>query len=305
METRQSRSELGLEKAKQLADNKLCVAYGRTGVGGRSENQDAYGGGCVKGCVILTLCDGMGGMNGGQTASRIATTEILQTVYECPVEKWNQELLVNAINNANTAIYKKSVVEPTLRGMGTTAVVLMITPEAAYLTHIGDSRIYQLRAGNKRFRTFDHSRVFEMVAQNMMTEEQARISSFSNVITRALGIRPTVEVTVEKLPYKKGDRFVLCCDGIWNCLREAEILCLFNKKVNTLDEVNFLTERINAIGIEKGEGHDNLTAIIADIMQNSEYQFRKLSRLKSVWYNMFAKEKTQKPGHCGINQETV
>lgn len=293
MEKQQTRSDLGLEPAKQLVKNRLCVAYGRTGVGGRSENQDAFGG-FGSGNVVLTVCDGMGGMNGGQTASRIAKTEILQTFYECPSDKWNQQLIVTAVNNANNAIYRKSLAEPTLRGMGTTATVLLLTPEAAFLTHIGDSRIYQLRGGKKIFRTFDHSKVFEMVAQNMMTEEQARNSSFSNVITRALGIRPTVEMTVEKLPYRKGDRFVLCCDGIWNCLPEPEVIGMFCEKNESLDEVNFLTESVNAIGIEKGEGHDNLTAIIADTLHNSEYQYGILQRLKKWWHDMFTGKESAK-----------
>ena len=294
MEITQIQPELGLEEVKQLANTELCIAYGRSGIGGRSENQDTYGGAYLKGNVILTVCDGMGGMNGGQTASRIAVTEILQTILDHPKEEWNQELICTAVNNANSAIYRKSVSEPRLRGMGTTATVLMLTPEAAFVTHIGDSRVYQLRGGKKIFRTFDHSKVFEMVAQKMMTEEQARTSSFSNVITRALGIRPTVEITVEKLPYKRGDRFVLCCDGIWNCLPEAEMLNLFKEKDLPLEEVRFLTEKVNGIGITNGGGHDNLTAIIADTMQSSEYQYSIFRPLTVAWNNIIAKRNSTK-----------
>lgn len=294
MEIKQIQSEIGLDEARQIADTDLCIAYGRSGIGGRSENQDSYGGGFLKGNVILTVCDGMGGMNGGQTASRIAATEIIQTILDQPKEKWNPELIKTAIANANAAIYRKSITEPQLRGMGTTATLLMLTPEAAFVTHIGDSRIYQLRRGKKIFRTFDHSKVFEMVAQNMMTEEQARTSSFSNVITKALGIRPTVEMEVEKLPYKKGDRFVLCCDGIWNRLPEAEMLNLFVDKDIPLDEVNFLTETVNGIGIKNGEGHDNLTAIIADILQTSDYQHSIMRPLKRAWCSLVSKRKSKK-----------
>lgn len=288
------KSEQGLDNATLLAHTESCIAYGRTGIGGRSENQDAYGGWTLNGNVILTVCDGMGGMNGGQTASRIAATEIIQTVLQQPVEKWNQELVAAAVNNANSAVYRKSVAEPQLRGMGTTATVLMLTPEAAYLTHIGDSRVYQLRDRKKVFRTFDHSKVFEMVAQKMMTEEQARTSSFSNVITRALGIRPTVEMTVEKLPYKKGDRFVLCCDGVWNCLPESEMINLFIEKDTAPAEVRYLTESVNGIGVENGDSHDNLTAIIADMMKSSRYQYSLFKPLKNVWKSIFSKKVTCK-----------
>jgi len=288
------KSDLGLEDSKKLADTRLCIAYGRSGVGGRSENQDCYGGAHLDDNVVLTVCDGMGGMNGGQTASHIAVTEILQSIIEYPKEKWGEDLIVKAVNNANAAIYRKSVAEPSLRGMGTTATVLILTPEAAFLTHVGDSRIYQLRRGKKIFRTFDHSRVFEMVSQKMITEEQARTSSFSNVITRALGIRPSVEMTVEKIPYKKGDRFILCCDGIWNCEPESNIIEYFDKKDTPGREIKYLTETINGIGIGSGGNHDNLTAIVADIVSNSKYQYSILKPLHAMWNKMFEKKNIEK-----------
>lgn len=264
---------MGLEEAKLIASTNLCDAFGRTGIGGRKENQDNYTGMSVGNNVILTVCDGMGGMNGGQTASRIAVTEIAQILAESPVEELGEKAIYKAVDAANAAIYRRALNDPPLRGMGTTATVLVLTPEAAYLTHVGDSRIYQLRKGKKKFRTFDHSKVFEMVAQNMMTEEQARQSSFSNIITRALGIRPKVDMVVEKIPYKKGDRFILCCDGIWNTLPEPEMLKLFLAKSIAKEEVEYLTETVNGIGEQRGGDHDNLTAIVVDVKQKSTYQY--------------------------------
>ena len=266
-------SSVGLEEAKLIASVGLCDAFGRTGIGGRKENQDSYAGMTVGNNVILTVCDGMGGMNGGQTASRIAVTEIAQTLAETPIEKLGEEAIFKAVEAANAAIYRRALNDPPLRGMGTTTTVLVLTSEAAYLTHVGDSRIYQLRNGKKEFRTFDHSKVFEMVAQNMMTEEQARQSSFSNIITRALGIRPKVEMTVEKISYKKGDRFILCCDGIWNTLPEPEMMKLFLAKSAAKEEVEYLTETVNGIGEQRGGDHDNLTAIVVDMKQKSTYQY--------------------------------
>ena len=266
-------SSVGLEEAKLIASTNLCDAFGRTGIGGRKENQDNYTGMSVGNNVILTVCDGMGGMNGGQTASRIAVTEIAQTLAESPVEELGENAIYKAVDAANAAIYRRALNDPPLRGMGTTATVLVLTPEAAYLTHVGDSRIYQLRKGKKEFRTFDHSKVFEMVAQNMMTEEQARQSSFSNIITRALGIRPKVDMVVEKIPYKKGDRFILCCDGIWNTLPEPEMMKLFLAKSLAKEEVEYLTETVNGIGEQRGGDHDNLTAIVVDVKKKSTYQY--------------------------------
>lgn len=274
-------SRTGLEEARKLADTSLCVACGRTGVGGRKENQDSYGGERKGECVVLTVCDGMGGMNGGRTASNIARLEIVQTALDVPSEEWNTDTALAAAERANAAVYRRACDEPALRGMGTTATILLLTPEAAYVGHVGDSRVYQLRKGKKVFRTFDHSKVFEMVAQKMMTEEQARQSSFSNIITRALGIRPSMEMDVVKLPYKKGDRFILCCDGIWNTLPESEMIDLFNKNEQTEAAVTELAETVNHIGISEGGEHDNLTVVIADMKADSAYQengFRVLTR---------------------------
>lgn len=272
--------EHGLEETKCIASSRLCDAYGCTGIGGRSENQDAYGGICNDENIILTVCDGMGGMNGGQTASRIACNEIVQSLSTVPKGQMNVDALKQAVAKANAAIYQRAMEEPSLRGMGTTATVVVINSTAAYLTHVGDSRIYQLRNGKKIFRTFDHSKVFEMVARKMMTEEQARQSSFSNIITRALGIRPEVKMEVEILPYKKGDRFILCCDGVWNTLPESEIITLFNSNENAKEEVFGLLERVDAIGVENGANHDNLTAIVADVKANSKYQYSWLKKIK-------------------------
>lgn len=275
-------SDIGLEEIKKICSNELCAAYGRSGIGGRMENQDSYGAFFSGNHVMVTVCDGMGGMNGGQTASWIGRSEIQSSFLDVPPLKWSEELLYTAIDRANKGIYQRALNDPPLRGMGTTATILMLTPEAAYATHIGDSRIYQFRNGKKIFRTLDHSKVFEMVANGTMTEEQARQSCFSNIITRALGIRPEVAMTVEKLPYKKGDRFVLCCDGIWNCVPEPEMIEMMNSERNADLELKYLTERVNGIGIEKGGDHDNLTAIVVDMYTDSEYQYSVCHKLGKV-----------------------
>lgn len=277
-----NKSSVGLEEMKCIASTDLCDAYGRSGIGGCEENQDSYSGIVDGQNVIMTVCDGMGGMNGGQTASRIAVTEIVQSLAELIRDKVSVDAIRIAVETANAAIYRRALNDPPLRGMGTTATVLVVTPYAAYLTHVGDSRIYQLRKGRKVFRTFDHSRVFEMVAQNLMTEEQARQSCFSNVITRALGIRPQVQMDVEIIPFKQGDRFILCCDGIWNSEPEHVIMKFFDEEKTADAAVCTITERVNYIGYERGGEHDNLTAIVVDMKKDSEYQYSCWHRAKDA-----------------------
>lgn len=262
-----------VDELQLLVDNDLCCACGQTGVGGRKENQDTYGGIVNNDIVVLTVCDGMGGMAGGQTASTIAVREILKFLSDIPGEKICIEDVKESVLHANEAIYKHAVDVPELRGMGTTATVVVITKKAAHVAHVGDSRIYLIRKGKKVFRTFDHSKVFEMVQQGMMTEEQARQSSFSNIITRALGIRPTVDVEVNTIPYKKGDRFILCCDGIWNTNPEPDMLKLFVSKASPQEVVKNITNIVNNEGIERGCEHDNLTIIMADMKEKSDFQY--------------------------------
>lgn len=88
--------------------------------------------------------------------------------------------------------------------MGTTVTVLLINEEKATVAYVGDSRIYQIRKGRKIFRTFDHSMVFRMVKKKIITEEQARLSAQSNIILRAVGLKPDLDVDVFDLPYDKG-----------------------------------------------------------------------------------------------------
>lgn len=273
----------GLEPIRKIAKNEICNAFGRSGIGGRKENQDSYRGMAIESAILLTVCDGMGGMAGGQTASHIAVTEIIQNLAEKKEGQTWEDAIRYSVEAANAAIYRRATDEPKLRGMGTTSTVLVLTAEAAYLTHIGDSRIYQLRKGKKAFRTFDHSRVFEMVGQGMMTEEQARQSSFSNVITRALGIRPAIEMVIEKIPYKKNDRFILCCDGIWNAEAEPDMLQMFIEEKDAEKAIASITEKVNAIGYNNGGEHDNLTAIIADMNKDSEYQYSWIYKIKKAF----------------------
>lgn len=280
-----------MEEQKLIIDNKQYTAYGRTGQGGRNENQDCYGGVHNNEMLILTVCDGMGGAAGGQTASRIAVQSIIKTLMNVTPEANIPEKIRNAIENANNEIYQTALNDASLRGMGTTATVMVISKEAAWLTHVGDSRIYRLHEGVKKYRTFDHSKVFDMVKDGIISEEQARQSSFSNIITRALGIRKQVEMEVVKIPYKKGDRMLLCSDGVWNAFPEQEMLKLFNTHKATEEEVLFLTDTVNNHGAKNGSSHDNLTAIVADMKIDSTYQYSIWHDFKKKMTNLFKRKK--------------
>lgn len=294
-----------VDEMKIISNGEMCHACGQSGTGGRKENQDTFAGFPTDKFVILTVCDGMGGMAGGQTASYIAATEIIEKLRGTPENQMGPEAIRRAVERANEAIYQRASNEPSLRGMGTTTTVLVLTSYAAYLTHIGDSRIYQIRDNRKYFRTFDHSKVFEMVSQGLMTEEQARQSSFSNIITKALGIRPKIDVEVMTLPYRTGDRFILCCDGIWNTEPEAEMLKLFTFDKSPEITIKKLTDYVNSKGIERGGDYDNLTAIIADMRINSKYQYSIFHYVKSyaITFGKYIKSFLREPNSKKHNEK--
>lgn len=254
--------------------------YGMSLIGGRSENQDSLVFKLLPGDgLVVAVCDGMGGANGGAIASREAVDAMVRYLSEPHAEESGKEKVCSAVNAANDAVYQQALASPALRGMGTTATLALFDGDAAYVAHVGDSRIYQLRDGRKVFRTFDHSRVFELVRNKKITEEEARQRPDSNVIMRALGIRPHAEVDTERLSYRKGDRFVLCSDGIWGCMTEPELIRMMAARGGVKDVVESLVTAVDDIGKKHGGGHDNLTAVIVEMRENSIYKPSMLKRL--------------------------
>ena len=238
-------------------------------IGGRKENQDSAGFRETELGSLIVVCDGMGGMQGGSVASQLAVQTILETVALADKKTNPKTVLIQAIKNANSAIIEHGQNNPTLRGMGTTATVLLLTPYSALTAYVGDSRIYQLRNGKKIFRTFDHSMVFEMVKKRIISEEQARLSAQSNVILKALGVNADVEVEIAERPYKKGDRFVLCSDGFWGAMPEEEFVRHLVES-NPIDKILESTANVvESIGRNSGQEFDNLTAAILEMSNNS------------------------------------
>ncbi|MDR1645999.1 MAG: protein phosphatase 2C domain-containing protein [Tannerellaceae bacterium] len=238
--------------------------------GGRAENQDSFGSCPTEHGYLVVVCDGMGGAKGGSAASKLAVETILDKVSNTTLDDAG-EILADAIIKANSAVYQAGRTYPELQGMGTTVVALLVDDDKATAAHVGDSRIYQVRGTDKVFRTFDHSMVFELVRRGRISEEQARLSAESNVILRALGTKPDVEVEINTdLPYLKGDRFLLCSDGICGAAPEKDILKLIGKDRSVEKTAEILVETIDNLGIEKGGGHDNLTAALIELNTNSK-----------------------------------
>lgn len=238
-------------------------------VGGRKENQDSSGFADLPyGCVII-VCDGMGGGNGGGTASSLAVNTIIDDLKNGSGPDY-KSLIENAIKHANQIVYETGKAYRNLQGMGTTCAILLLTSNSAIIAHVGDSRIYQLRNRRKEFRTNDHSMVFQMVANSLISEEEARVHPQSNVILKALGIGPEVEPEIHEVPYNSHDRFLLCSDGVWGVLPEKELLKKVCSKEDLGRVIYSLTREIDGIGFKNGGGHDNLTAALVEVSINSK-----------------------------------
>lgn len=238
-------------------------------IGGRKENQDAAGIKETQLGYLVVVCDGMGGMQGGSTASQLAVKTILETVATADRQSNPSMTLIKAIRNANMAIIEEGQNNQDLQGMGTTVTALLLTQYSAITAYVGDSRIYQIRDGKKIFRTFDHSMVFEMVRKKVISEEQARLSAQSNVILKALGINPDIEVEVEERPYLKGDKFILCTDGFWGAMPEEEFIRHLSEKSPVNKILESTANVVESIGRNSGSEYDNLTAAILEMDNDS------------------------------------
>ena len=237
--------------------------------GGRAENQDSCGFVDSPHGLIAVVCDGMGGGPAGKEASILAVQTIADYFSNQPVSDDLEGLMRNAVEHANQAIITKAKDHQEMRGMGSTVVAVLFHPKAAVVAHVGDSRVYQFRQGNKVFRTEDHSLVAEMVRSKELTEEQARLSGQTNVITKALGGKNGHLVDVEILPYERGDRFLLCTDGIWNALSEKDLITRAAQTPSLAGAVDSIVLQADELGRKNGNTHDNLTLALFETKQDS------------------------------------
>ena len=239
-------------------------------IGGRPENQDDLGWVDTPLGFLLVVCDGMGGGPGGKTASYLAKTAFMQTMYGCPSQADPRETLRMAVARAEEALEQKMTEMPSLRGMGSTLVAILVSAVSAYIVHLGDSRCYRLRGSKILFRTKDHSLVGELVQSKALTEEQARVSPQSNVITRGLGSTSNHVSEINEVPYRKGDRFVLCTDGVWGIMPQTELLQRLGVMADVANIVDNLQAEVDRRGASEGGGHhDNHTLAILEMNTDS------------------------------------
>lgn len=243
---------------------------GRTHTGRvRSHNEDSIGEDVEIGTIVLA--DGMGGYKGGEVASAIAVNTILSDLHDripslIPGEMdndtgYSKESIAarDAINKANEVIHQTSQSQPQYQGMGTTAVMAIFYDNRVSVAHVGDSRAYRIRDNQFSQVTVDHTLLQELVDRGFYTDEEAKESLNKNLVTRALGIEPTVAVDVQEDLALPGDIYVLCSDGLNDMIEDKEIYLTIKDFNANLEEA---AERLIELANQKG-GKDNVSVILA------------------------------------------
>ncbi len=219
---------------------------------------------------LFVVCDGMGGHSAGEVASRTATGAISAAfnmegdeLADDPLLNLEEnlppqaDLLVKAIRLANRRIHNRGSVDENLEGMGTTVVGVGFSNKLVTIEHVGDSRVYLYRNKALNALTSDHSWVAEVQAAGSVSEETASALVNKNIITRALGVKETVEVDVRLEEIREGDMYMLCSDGLCGYSTDTEIeKVIYDCKGDPEKSVNNLIQLANDRG-----GSDNVTVI--------------------------------------------
>ena len=228
---------------------------------------------------IYAVCDGMGGHQAGEVAS-LTASEIIHKSFAHFREDLgkdpslavgrtlppNGDILLKAIRLANRAIYVKALGSPGLSGMGTTIVAVALEADVMSIAHVGDSRAYRLTDHGLAPLTRDHSWVAEIQTSHNMSEKEASSVVGRNVITRALGVRATVEVDCRIVKVSPGEQFLLCSDGLCGFADDDEI---FDVVRGVRKDLTKLVDALIQLANDRG-GSDNVTVVAVEIGQVEE-----------------------------------
>ena len=229
----------------------------------RPNNEDSIGFEMLDdGRLYAMVADGMGGHRAGEIASNITVTELQQSLCN---SQWDESRLISTIQQINLSIYKQAQENNKYQGMGTTLVLACIENNSLLVAHVGDSRCYQWieqETGNETEGTFkalttDHSLIEEMLSQGLLEKEDLAKSMRKNLLTRALGVRPGIEVTLGEYTLENTGIILLCSDGLSDMLDDQILenilsapMSLGFKCQNLIDEAN------------KAGGRDNISVIL-------------------------------------------
>ncbi len=236
----------------------------------RKINEDYYGFFPEPGLFIVA--DGMGGHVAGSTASQLAVDKIREFFSDTHVKNevlsnsvFKEDLdplalkLKKSVEYANYSICSAAEQDANLDGMGSTIVCLWLNQRAAYVAHVGDSRLYRIRSRQISSLTQDHSLVYELFKQGEITLEEMQQHPKRHIITRALGM-PQVRVELQQIQWQAGDCFLLCTDGLNSMVLDEELLSIILSSNDLKTAAQSLVDLANQRG-----GSDNITLIILEV----------------------------------------
>ena len=232
----------------------------KTDIGKRVHNEDSFLVPNKEGFPLLfAVADGMGGHAAGAVASNLLVDQLRE--FDLDVET-DRELgqFRQSIEKANLGVYQESEKDRTLRGMGTTLVAALLLGEKFIAANVGDSRMYRFHNGALETITTDHSLVEQLVLAGAITKEEARVHPQRNIITRAVGVSPVVDVDLFEREWVAGDILVLCSDGLHGAVDEEDIVSV----LSTSRSLENMCEILVQLALDNG-GTDNITVILVTL----------------------------------------
>lgn len=228
----------------------------------RKQNQDSAG--ISEDLSLFVLADGMGGHQGGEIASALCVEKVTEH-FAKHSESEVSLLLQQSLLQANQAINQRAVIEPSLKGMGTTSTVLKLAKNnMAHIAQVGDSRAYYWNSQGIWQLTQDHSLVQEKLRAGLITRDQMKTDEMKNVITRSVGYEQNLKVDLYSIPVKSGDGFLLCSDGLSNPVSDALMFDILDESSkNGLPLEDIAKQLVNAAN-QRG-GDDNVTVVLVRI----------------------------------------
>jgi PPM family protein phosphatase len=263
---------------------------GITDVGLKREgNEDSFA--VEESLGLFIVADGMGGHLAGEIASKISV-DMINKVFRKWVEAdaGDDEIfgrpdsslsrkgnyILGGIRLANRVIYELALEREEYHGMGTTVVVLLVTPSLVIAANVGDSRIYLVRDGEIERLSRDHSIVAEQIEMGMMTKEEAENSPLRHVLTRNLGSSEEVEPEIFEIEPANNDLFILCSDGLTDLVTDRELLDMTEKE----SEPESLCRNLIDVVLKRG-AHDNAT-IVSVVL--TDIEMPKIGFLKKIGF---------------------
>ncbi len=209
---------------------------------------------------LFIVADGMGGHNAGEVASSHCILYINEYLNDNNVDLDTSGIIMDSIFSANHKIHNKSINEQAHKGMGTTCTLATIKENKIFIGHVGDSRAYLFRKDELRQLTSDHTYVNEMVKKGLMSKEQSLVDPNRNMITRAIGVDPTVMVDITEESVISGDIILLCSDGLSGLVNDENIESILKEDFEITQKCDLLINK----ALENG-GIDNISVVLISV----------------------------------------